>query len=219
MKYNTVIFDFDYTLADASEGIIECINYSMNMLKLPEHPSDVIRSTIGMTLPKTFEALTGIDDEEATVGFRRYFKEKADKVINENTIVFENVAEIIGKLRKNGFQTAIVSTKFRYRIAEILERDEIHSLFDLIVGGEDVSEHKPDPEGLNQAVMRLEATKETTVYIGDSVIDAMTAERAGVDFIAVLSGVTPSEKFDSYPSQAVLSNLSQLPELLINYHK
>jgi len=217
MKYNTAIFDFDYTLADSSEGIIQCINYALQELKLPQHTPDNIRATIGMTLPKTFEVLTGNNDDETTIEFRQLFKTKADEVINKNTIVFDYVGDTIRRLRDSDVKTAIVSTKFRYRIAEILDRDNILDLFDLIVGGEDVSEHKPDPEGLNLAISELKAEKEQTIYIGDSVIDAITAQDAGVDFIAVLSGVTPQESFNEYSSLAILENLEYLPDFILNH--
>jgi phosphoglycolate phosphatase len=215
MKYDTVIFDFDYTLADSSEGIIECVNFAMSSLGLSEQTPVNIRSTIGMSLPKTFEVLTGLEGEDIIIEFRRLFKIKADEVINKKTVVFDNVEEIIGRLRKADMKTAIVSTKFRYRIAEILERENLLTLFDLIVGGEDVHEHKPNPEGLNQAVTRLKSRKEDTVYIGDSVIDAKTAQRAGVDFMAVLSGVTSCDDFNSHISLAFLDSLCQLPEILL----
>jgi phosphoglycolate phosphatase len=104
----------------------------------------------------------------------------------------------------------IVSTKFRRRIEEILGREDLLEPFDVIVGGEDVSRHKPDPEGLLAAIERLGGSPSGSLYVGDSVTDAETARRAGVPFAAVLNGVTPREAFKDYPVYKILDNLGEL---------
>ena len=73
----SVIFDFDYTLADSSEGVIECANYALGRLGLPAASDDAIRHTIGLSLPNTLTALAG--DEYAGHGeeFMRIFLDMA----------------------------------------------------------------------------------------------------------------------------------------------
>ena len=90
----------------------------------------------------------------------------------------------------------------------------VREAFDVIVGGEDVSRHKPDPEGLLAAIGRLGGSPSNTLYVGDSVTDAEAARRAGVPFVAVLNGVTPREAFEDYPVEGVLENLRELVEHL-----
>ena len=64
------------------------------------------------------------------------------------------------------------------------------------------------------AVKKLDLTSSEVIYIGDSIIDAETANRAGISFIAVLSGVTPRIVFNRYQVREILSNISELPNLL-----
>ena len=85
----------------------------------------------------------------------------------------------------------------------------------MVVGGEDVSAHKPDPEGLLLAAARLGRDPSEILYVGDSVTDAETARRAAVCFAAVLSGVTPAAAFAEYGPCAVLDSLPQLPPLVV----
>ena len=59
-----VIFDFDYTLADSSAGVIECVNHALEGLLLPTSSDDAIRHTIGMSLPRALVALTDEDHAE-----------------------------------------------------------------------------------------------------------------------------------------------------------
>ena len=90
-------------------------------------------------------------------------------------------------------------------------REGLLDAFDVIIGGEDVAKHKPDPTGLLTAIERLGSEPTSTLYVGDSVTDAQTAKRAGVPFLAILSGVTPREAFGNYPACGMLASLSDLP--------
>jgi phosphoglycolate phosphatase len=119
-------------------------------------------------------------------------------------------------LKKHGLKLGIVSTKFRYRIEGILTRDNLLDAFDVVIGGEDVTQHKPNPEGLQRAKERLNSLFSQTLYIGDSVIDAETAQRGDIPFVAVLSGVTPREEFGRYTVAGIVENLSQLAEWLLD---
>ena len=82
-----------------------------------------------------------------------------------------------------------------------------------MIGGEDVEQHKPHPQGLFEAIKRLQCSPASIVYVGDSVVDAELARRAGVPLVIVLTGVTPREHFDRYEPIAVLESKRKLPEL------
>ena len=83
--------------------------------------------------------------------------------------------------------------------------------FDIIIGGEDVKQAKPDPQGIKKALRRLHRRKSETLYIGDSTVDAETAQAAKVDFVGVLNGMTTREELMVYPHRQILDNLSLLP--------
>lgn len=63
------------------------------------------------------------------------------------------------------------------------------------------------------AIERLDCVRQNCLYVGDSVTDAKTAQRADTDFIAVLSGVTPRAAFDAYNVYGVLEDVSGLVSL------
>ena len=83
--------------------------------------------------------------------------------------------------------------------------------FDIIIGGEDVKKAKPSPQGLLKALRRLHCKKKDTLYIGDSIVDAQTAQLAGVDFVGVLNGMTTREELAIYRYKQILPNLTLLP--------
>lgn len=213
-SFKAVIFDFDYTLADSSEGVVECVNYALRGVGLPEANADEIRSTIGLPLPEILVRLRGHEHSNRCDDFAALFVEKADEVIADSTEVFDFFPDVMSYLKRRDFTLGIVSTKFRHRIETILKREGLLDFFDVIVGGEDVSKHKPDPESLNLAIRKLDLPREKLIYVGDSVTDAKTAKRSGVSFIAVLSGVTPRDAFDAYPRYAILASIQGLRGVL-----
>jgi len=212
VRFPVVIFDFDYTLADSSRGVLECINHAFKGMDLPKVVAEDAQRTIGLSLPNILVTLAGKEHEGRAGEFARLFVEKANEVMTDQTSVFEEVPKVIRRLKDEGMAIGIVSTKFRRRIEEILGREDLLEPFDVIVGGEDVSRHKPDPEGLLAAIERLEGSPSGSLYVGDSVTDAETARRAGVPFAAVLNGVTPREAFKDYPAYKILDNLGELIE-------
>lgn len=210
MKYNTVIFDFDYTLADATQGIVSSFNHAFRKLGIPERDIESIRKTVGMPLDKAFLKLTNSNNEVLVPDFKNFFREKADEVMSENTVLFGDTVSTLKALKQSGINTGIVTTKYHFRIDETLNLHGVSEFFDIIIGGEDVKNPKPSPEGLFLAIDHLNARIRNTLYIGDSLIDAKTALAANVDFAAVTTGTTTEEEFLQYPCIKISRSLSEL---------
>ena len=209
-----VIFDFDYTLADSSQGAIDCINFALAEMGLDLAPAEACCRTIGLSLKETFLTLAEHHDPRRCDEFHRLFVQRAEEVMAKFTVLYESVPATIEALCDRGLQLAIVSTKYRRRINEVLEREALTHGFHVVIGGEDVAQHKPHPQGLLEAMKKLECSPSSVLYVGDSVVDAELAKRAGVPLLVVLSGVTPKTDFDNYEPVAVLQNVSQLPQFL-----
>ncbi len=219
LSFDIVIFDFDYTLADSSRGIYESVNYALGAMALPPASPERIRPTIGMSLPAILRCLAGPQQADRGAEFSRLFIERADQIMAGMTVIYPAVPQVVAALRSGGAQLAIVTTKLRYRIEAVLPPEVLRE-FGLIVGVEDVSQPKPDPEGLLLAVRQLGAhvpgpASPRALYVGDSLTDAETAARAGVPFVAVLSGATPAEAFRDYRPYALLESVAALPQLLL----
>lgn len=213
--YEAVIFDFDFTLGDSAKGIELCINDALERLGYPPGETTAVRKTIGLSLRDTFTALTGSENGQEAGLFSRYFKEKADEVMVANTELYPSVGEILGRLKQCGCKLGIVTTKFHYRIEQILDKFDLKDTFDLIVGAEDVKAEKPDPEGLLLAAGRLSTALENVLYVGDSLVDAEAAGRAQVDFAGVLTGTTCAEDFKPFRSVYIAEDLCGIGRFLL----
>jgi len=213
-RFHAVVFDFDYTLADSSRGIVACVNHALGALNLPVVTAERACRTIGLTLPETFARLAGEGEAGRSPDFVRAFVAKADEIMNANTVLVAPARQAVTALLARGLRLAIVSTKYRYRIEDFLRREGLLDAFGVIVGLEDVAVPKPEPSGLLAAIARLGTRAQAALYVGDSVVDALTAQRAGVAFAAVLSGMTARYDFAPYPAYAILETVADVPQLV-----
>jgi phosphoglycolate phosphatase len=215
MKYKAIIFDFDYTLADATEGIVQSYNYAFAQLGLPLQSKETICKTVGMTIVNSFKHMDNSLDDEAILILRSQFKKCADEVMLDGTKLFEQTQPLLHKLKVQGIKTGVVSSKFRFRIEDVFKRDNVMQHIDVIIGIEDVEKAKPEPDGLFCAIKSLGTYKNEVLYVGDSIIDGETAKAAKVDFAAVLTGTTFKEEFSDIPCKVIVSDLSELYDFLV----
>ena len=215
-RFQTIVFDFDYTLADSSPAVIECVNTAFESMGLPPVSAEAVCRTIGTSLPETLACLAGEQHRSRAEEFRALFRERSDQIMVDLTKVYPAVPAALQSLRAMGCRLAIVSTKYRFRIEETLRRDGLLDAFDTIIGGDDVECFKPDPQGLLLAAGRTNTPAGKVLYAGDSVTDAETARRAGTPFVAILSGPTRREELTGYSVEAFLDHVGELPAFLGN---
>lgn len=214
--YKAFIFDFDLTLADSSKGILICFKHTLKEFGYAVPDDDTIKATIGLTLVDGFDVLTGIKNNPQREDMRKVYTAKANEVMSANTFFYEGCVELLEGLRKKGCKVAIVSTKMRYRIVESFEMQTGRHPYDLIIGVDDVSSPKPDPTGLLRAISTLGVEKSNVLYVGDSYIDAMTAQNANVDFAALTTGTTTKYDFEKYPHSYIKGSIKDLLSEYVN---
>lgn len=211
--YRALIFDFDYTLGDTTLSIAASINYALERLGYPPHGVEEIRKTVGLSLAAAFRILTGEADEERERLFFDYFQIKADEVMTADARLYDGAEELLRGWSKR-YRIGIVSSKHRFRIADILKKFSLEDAISAVVGNEDVTFVKPHPEGVLLAGKLLGGGK--ALYVGDSEVDAEAAARAGVDFAAVLTGTTPREAFEKFPRKLIAEDLGGIAAFLEN---
>ena len=102
MKYKVYLFDFDYTLADSSRGIVTCYRHVLDRNGYTSPTDDDIKRTIGKTLEDSFALLTGVTDAALLAEFRRQYVKEADVYMTANTILFPEVESVLRHLKAEG---------------------------------------------------------------------------------------------------------------------
>ena len=212
--YKAVCFDFDYTLGDSTDSIVAGFAHAMTMLGYPVPDRETVRKTVGYMLEDAFTIISGDDSPENRAKFRPYFVEVALERQRRETTLFPGAVEVLRGLKEQGVLCGIVSSKRGDTIQIIMNRYEVLDCLELVIGSEDVTSHKPDPQGLLWAMERLGVSREEILFCGDTVIDAETAKNAGCDFAAVLNGTTGAEAFDAWPHVYIAPDLYDLGKWL-----
>lgn len=212
MTYTTYLFDFDYTLADSSRGIVTCFRNVLTRHNYLKPTDEDIKRTIGKTLEDSFSILTGVTDPQQLAVFKKEYVKEADTFMTANTFLFPETKSVLTALKNSGARIGIISTKYRYRIKDLLNQHFPEDFLDIIIGGEDVKAAKPSPEGILLAIGQLNVAKSEVLYIGDSTVDAETAQAAEVDFAGVTHGVTTAEELAQYPHRKIMATLEELLE-------
>ena len=207
-NYDAYIFDFDYTLADATEPVVQSFLYALEKMNLQKSSRQDIINTIGIPIGESYTILTGDDSEEGIELFKKYQKEKSDEITVPNTVFIGDAKEVLQILKNRGKKIGIVSSRWGQRINDIFENLNSRELIDFIIGTEHVENYKPNPEGLFKMIDMIDA--KNPLYIGDSYIDAQAAQNAKIDFVGVTTGTTSREKLESYSHIVVLDDLKEL---------
>lgn len=218
-RYKGIFFDFDYTLGDATDCIVAGFVYAFQRMGLPRPEYEAVRQTIGMTLEAAYTRLTGDSSAQRQEEFHQLYVEKANPLQVTGTRLFPGAVELLDWLKEAGITAAVVSTKRRQVIEDIFAHQGLSDRVAFVVGGNDAPRYKPAPDGALLALSKAELRPEEALFVGDTVIDAETAQRAGLDFAAVCNGTTGPEAFRDWPHVRINADLPELHRWLLGLGK
>ncbi|HVP92215.1 MAG TPA: HAD family hydrolase [Acidobacteriota bacterium] len=126
------------------------------------------------------------------------------------SILLEGAAETLKRLKKHGFKLAIASTDTHKRTEESFKALKMFSLFDAIVGSDEVTDGKPSPDMIFEVLRRTNSKLHETVIVGDSVLDMQMGVNAKVKAcVGVLTGFTSKKKLQQL-TDVVISSIAEL---------
>ena len=124
----------------------------------------------------------------------------------ELTVMYPGVPEALDILAKSNSLGICTNKLYRPTIA-ILKHLKIDKYFETVWGGDNPLARKPNPAPLNAAFNELGSGK--CIYVGDSEIDAETAQRAEVPFTLFTQGYRKIP-VDQIPHDVALNSFSEL---------
>lgn len=214
MKYRACIFDFDLTLADSTQGILICFRHTLAKFGYEVPDDRTIFNTIGMPLIDALDFLSGVPMNPRRQEMFNEYVHKADDEMVKGTYFYDGAIELLDGLRAKGVKVGICSSKLKFRIEESFAVKADHMPVDLIVGLGEVPNPKPAPDSLDLCMEKLGVKACETLYVGDNLIDAQTAQNAATDFVAVLTGSTSREEFEKLPHKFICRKLSDLAKFV-----
>lgn len=212
-KIDTILFDFDGTVMDTNEVIIQSWQHTFRTLENREEDLDKIIKTFGEPLEVTMRNLfPQVPVEESIAIYRSYHYDNFGELIH----VFPGMKELIENLKRRGLKLGMVTSRLKKTTMQGLEKYSLAQYFDTVVTADDTTKHKPDPEPVNIALEKLESRPENSIMVGDTMFDILCARNAGVKSVLVswALAVTEEEKNGPDGPDHVIEKAEDLLELI-----
>ena len=211
---NTIIFDLDGTLLNTLEDLADSVNHIMKLHGFAERTYDEIRSFIGNGVPTLIRRSVpaGTDEETAavcTTEMLEYYKDHA----RIKTKPYDGIVELINELTRRNIRTAVVTNKAEK--AAIILCDEIFGdIFTVVIGDNGIDRLKPAPDNVLRAIDILGAEKKNILYVGDSDVDMVTADAAGLVSVGVTWGFRDEKELVESGASHIINTPLELLGLL-----
>lgn len=124
---------------------------------------------------------------------------------------YSGVPEMLRTLSDAGYRLGVCTNKPISACRAVLAHLELGGFFEVLIGGDSLSVNKPDPAPLHAAFEALGDGPK--LYVGDSEVDAETAERASVPFL-IFSGGYHKKPIASLTHRAVFDDFAGFPALV-----
>jgi len=214
-KYRAVLFDYDGTLVDTNQIIINSWQHMANVAGngMKFRVEDLI-PTFGKPLEDAIAeqaekyGITGYSTEELTECYRQYQRNHQDELGD----LFPGIRELLKELKKRGYLVGIVTSRTLDTTRSGLARYDVLEYFDDMVGEEDTDIHKPNPEPCLICCKKLGVKPSEAIMVGDSRHDIACANNAGAASVFVRwSFCTKEEELEGVSKPTyVISSADQL---------
>jgi phosphoglycolate phosphatase len=223
-----LVFDLDGTLIDSRVDLCNSVNAMLTYLGKPELPEAVISSYIGDGVSMLVRRALGdpegdFHDEEYVTNALTFFLDYYRIHKLDYTYVYPDVLESLAAIRTAHptLPMGVLTNKPVNPSRAICDHFGLSRFFFQNYGGNSFHTKKPDPHGLLTLIAEANAiqpdepliTPSTTVMIGDSDIDILTARNCGALSIGCTFGLAPHSLAAAQPT-LLANSAAEWPALL-----
>lgn len=200
----TLVFDWDGTLVDSAYLGLVAFQMSFAELGYP-FPLDIYEAAYSPNWYSTYRALGLPEDlwERAdSLWLQHYGEQTADLI--------EGVGETLALLHTSGYRLGVVTSGSEPRVSRELEMSALKGLVDVVICNEHIVKKKPDPEGLELALQKLNSSPDESAYVGDAPEDIEMGKRGNVLTIGVRSDYPSNSRLLTAKPDIYLDKITEL---------
>ncbi|MDR1794708.1 MAG: prolipoprotein diacylglyceryl transferase [Erysipelotrichaceae bacterium] len=207
-----ILFDFDQTLGDTRALIIDSYKavlkkYRPKKKMSKEEQIEVLGPPLSELFPKY---LPDQNPEQMIVEYREYLDQHHDELIKE----MPHALEVVKALSEKGYKLGVVSSKLHVAVERDVNFLGMGDYVKAIIGMDDITSIKPDPEGLWQACEALKASHDSVIYVGDSFTDVRAGVNANAFTVAYGSVEEKIEDLKAANPNRLITDLRELLDLV-----
>lgn len=176
MDRGTIIFDFDGTIADSFEVVLELFYELTGHERFtPEEITAFRRLPIRRVLKEVNVSLR--HGARLLMQGRTMMRQRMQEVR-----VIPGLHHVLAELHQSGWRLMVVSSNSQQNVAAYLETHDLSEYFDQIHGGVGLFSKT---QSLRKVIRQNKLTRESCFYVGDEVRDVQAANKAHVRCVAV----------------------------------
>lgn len=201
----TFIFDFDGTLADSFELVLDLSYKILDIEPLPpEEVARLRRSSLLKVLRELHVPLYRVPR------LLLHGRQKMHERIHE-VHPFPGIPEVLSILNEQGSHMLVISSNSEQNVRTFLRANELEQFFDGVYGGVGVFDKA---SALRKVLRRNHLEPANCFYIGDEVRDIMGASRVKVPTVSVAWGYQHAAVLQEYNPYAIAYQPTDLLEIL-----
>lgn len=186
--YKCALFDMDGTILNSIMDLKNAVNYVMNKYGYSTFDKKEIEAMLGNGNKYLMEQ--ALPDGKNDKDFDKKYQMFLDYYFShckEESEPYDGIIDLLRFLKEKNIKTAVVSNKYDKAVQELVNF-YFKDLFDISLGIKENTKVKPNPEIVNNALDILGVDKKDAIYIGDSEVDAKTAENSMLKYLLVSWG-------------------------------
>jgi phosphoglycolate phosphatase len=122
--------------------------------------------------------------------------------------------ELLEHLRERGIKIGIATRSCGEYVRMSMEASRLAEYFDIVLARDEVEFPKPDPRHLLQVLEELNATPQSSMFVGDTETDQRTARAAGIPFIGIPSSENWRKRMEGKEESVLVSTLTEIIEII-----
>lgn len=208
-----VIFDWDGTLSNSVDRIVECLQHAASETGLSIPTVAAGREIIGLGLKEALEQLFPGIDEPTFIALRQSYSLHYQSRDAQPAALYHGVQETLRHLKEMGMLLAVATGKSRAGLDRVLLGLDMQDYFDSSRCADETLS-KPHPRMLHELLAEFDLAPHQAFMVGDTEYDMEMALRAGVPRLAVSYGAHDSGRLHRYGLVGCVDNIAEMIDLL-----
>lgn len=217
MENQLIIFDLDGTLLNTIGDLAVGCDHMLSLRGLPTHSYEEYCTFVGNGIMRLVERALPeeLRTEEYVKAARRDFVEFYIDNIDNHTVPYEGMVELVEQLQTKGAKLAVASNKFQAGTEKLIRKFFPTIEWVEICGNREGVPLKPDTTLVDMIIEKAGVERKNCTMVGDSAVDIQTARNAAIRSVGVSWGFRSREELEQAGADHIADTVEELTTLLL----
>lgn len=208
-----LFFDFDGTIADTQEGIINALKYMVSELNLEDLGIDTYKKFIGPSLPDSLKRyypdMAQSDYRTAVKTYQSFYNTKGVYQLE----IYPEMKETLAQLKKTGYKLYVSSVKSESLIKLLVPHLNLDDYFSGLYGASDDETTRNTKKAILAYGMKdAQASSANSLMIGDRMTDMEGGVQNGVHTLGVTYGFGDHQELADSGADYIVDSVTSISD-------